>query len=141
MTIEDEIEYGNKYINDEKYGKYAYLIDYFISSFRDKDSLDENLFPYLYSLKDHTGKIEDWNGFYGIDKICFRYDNIFFLDESMHQIGRIFPPILDSKGEPIVNEYGEWLENTDYIESHYTEFTKISIDDFIFICHKWVELL
>ena len=117
--------------------KYGFLIFDFLHSFRSIDSWDNDVLPLLQSIK--SGKISqvDWRGFDWGGTICFRRNYVMILDESIYKVGRKFPPILDKEGEPLVNEYYEWLENTQYIESNYSEYLKIPLDEFISICKRW----
>lgn len=134
--MDREREFLAEYVYLEKYGRYVDLINMFISNFRGRRKWEKRILPYLYSLKDKTGKIDDWTG--GIwNRICFRYDYVLIEDDDLHQVGRIFPPILDKNGAPMINENYEWLENTEYIVNHYTEFVKVPLDEFIIICEKW----
>ena len=140
MDINKEREYFKKYIYNGKYGEYAYLIDRFIACFKDRDDWEIEIFPLLYSLRDRTGKIDDWGG--GMwNRICFRYEYVLIEAKSLHQIGRKFPPILDENGEPMTNENNEWLEDTEYLLTHYPELIKIPLDEFITMCEKWYEIL
>ena len=140
MDINKEREYLDKYIFNGKYGEYAYLIDRFIACFKDRDDWEIEIFPLLYSLRDRTGKIDDWRGGEW-NRICFRYEYVLIEDSDLHQIGRKFPPILDENGEPMLNEENERLADTEYLLNHYTELIKVPLDEFITMCEKWYELL
>ena len=140
MDINKESKYFKKYIYNGKYGYFASLIHKFIGSFRYRDDWEKEIFPLLYSLRDRTGKIDDWWG--GMwNKICFRYEYVLIEDNDLHQVGRKFPPILDENGEPMLNEENERLADTEYLLTHYPELIKIPLDEFITICEKWYEIL
>ncbi len=70
MDINKESEYLDKYVYNGKYGYFAYLIDSFLGSFRGRKDWEIEIFPLLYSLRDRTGKIDDWGGTgYGIQSV------------------------------------------------------------------------
>lgn len=116
--------------------KFWYLVLDFLHNFRNKDTWEIDIFPLVESVRTGNTFGEDWTDFVW-GSVCFRKDHVMFLDEKIHQIGRKFPPVSDNDGNPIVDETGQWLENTDYIESNYTEFLKMPLDEFISICRKW----
>ncbi|ADV48439.1 hypothetical protein Celal_1121 [Cellulophaga algicola DSM 14237] len=119
----------------EKTENFSLLFD-FLMDFKYKNAWDRDIFPLLESVK--TGKSfgVDWSDFIW-GTICFRNGYVMFLKESIHQVGRKFPPIKDINGNALVDETGQWLENTEYIELNYSEFLKIPLDEFISICRKW----
>jgi hypothetical protein len=127
--------------NEEKYGKYYFILIYSITTFRFIDQWENEILPYLESLKNKTGKINDWNSFPWKGEICFRHDYIMILDESIHQVGRKFPGIIDDKECQILNDEYEWLLDTEFIRMNYTEFVIISIDDFIEKCIRWIGVI
>lgn len=141
MDINKEREYLKKYVYNGKYGYFAYLIDSFIRCFIGRKYWERKIFPLLYSLRDRTGKIDDWGGNGIWYTICFRYEYVLIEDNDLHQVGRKFPPILDENGEPMLNEENERLADTEYLLNHYTELIKVPLDEFITICEKWYELL
>lgn len=141
MDSDKEKIFYTNFCGEKNYGKFHYLIGHFITSFKDDNFLEKELFPYLYSLKNKTGKINDWNSFDWKGKVCFRYDYIMILDESINQIGRKMPGLFDEKGSQLLNDEYEWLLNTEYIQVHYSEYTIISLDDFIQKCHQWIDVI
>ena len=117
--------------------KFDYLIFDFLHSYRDIKSWDNDVFPMLNSIKCGGKSQIDWRDFEWGGVICFRRNYVMILDESIYQVGRKLPPLLDENDKPIVNEYFEWIENTEYIESNYSEYLKIPMDEFISICKRW----
>jgi hypothetical protein len=108
------------------YGEYYYLLGHSITNFRYLDRWENEILPYLESLQNRTGNINDWNSFEWGGTICFRYDCVMILDQSIFQVGRSFPNLTNDKEESIQNENGEWLLNTLFIEKTYDEYVKIS---------------
>ncbi len=126
---------------EKNYGNYHFLLVYAITTFRHIDQWKNEILPYLDSLSNRTGKINDWNSFPWHGKICFRYDYIMVLDESVEQIGRRLPGLKKDNGENILNEDGDWLLDTLFIENNYTEYVKISLEKYIAYCRQWTDIL
>jgi hypothetical protein len=120
---------------DKKPLNFNLLFDFFMD-FKYPDTWEKDIFPLLENVSSGKSLGVDWTDFVW-GSACFRQDYVMFLDKQIHQIGRKFPPILDNNGYPIVDEGGQWLENTLYIEQNYTEYFKISLDEFIDICKRW----
>ena len=108
----------------------------FLMDFKYKDTWDREIFPLLDSIKSRKSFGVDWSDFIW-GSACFRNGYVMFLEESIHQVGRKFPPIIDVNDNVLVDETGQWLENTEYIESNYSEYLKIPLDEFISICTRW----
>jgi hypothetical protein len=109
---------------------------YFFCDFRYREPWERNIFPLLNSFRNKELFAVDWKDFIW-GTTCFRQEYVMFLDPSIEQIGRKFPPMLDEKNNPIIDEGGQWLENTKFIEEIYTEYFKIPLDEFIEICKRW----
>jgi len=126
-------EFFSSFSNREEYFQLMY---YFFTDFRYKDTWEKTIFPMLESIRNDEIFGVDWTDFVW-GAVCFRKNHVMFLDESIHQVGRRFPPLLDENNDARIDELGQWLENTEYIEQHYTEFFKISFDEFVLVCEKW----
>ena len=120
-------------------GSFIFLLWHFITDFPDLDRWEEEIMPYLESLANKTGKIDDWNSFDWGGTICFRYDHVLIADKSLFQVGSLYPPIRDENNNPLFNEYGESLYDTIYLKEHYEEYVYISLEQFIKICKIWME--
>lgn len=129
------------FFTESNYGKYHCLIVYSITNFRYIDTWENEIIPYLESLQNGVGKINDWNSFEWGGIICFRNDYVIILDKSIEQVGRRLPGLIDEKGENLQNDEGEWILDTSFIEANYTEFVKISLNDYIHYCKKWIAIL
>ncbi len=139
--IELEKKYLNKYCSKEKFGQFHYLIGHFITTFRYIDQWENELLPYFNTILNGTGIINDWNSFEWKGTVCFRYSYVMILDESIHKLGRKLPGLYDNSGNQILNEEYDWLYDTEYIRTHYTEFVIISIDELIQKCKYWVQII
>lgn len=138
--VQKEQEFYN-FFDESIYGKYHYLLGHSITCFRYIDTWVNDLIPYLDSLQNGTGKIDDWNSFEWGGTICLRHDHVMVLDKSIEQIGRRLPALVNDKGGNIQNEEGEWILDTEFIEKHYNEYVKISIESYIYYSRKWLEIL
>lgn len=127
--------------DEQTFGKYYYLLGHSISTFRSIVQWENEILPYLDSLINKMGKINDWNSFPWRGIICFRYDHVMILDETIEQIGRNLPGLKNDNGENILNEDGEWLLDTLFIENNYTEYVKISLEDYTTYCRLWIAIL
>lgn len=138
-NLDFESLFYRTYCDDKTYGKFSYLLGYAITTFRYLDQWEEEIMPYLESLANKTGKIDDWNSFPWGGTICFRYDHVLIVDKSLFQVCSLYPPIRDENNNPLFNEYGESLYDTIYLKEHYEEYVYISLEQFIKICKIWME--
>ena len=138
MKIDTLRRISEIYFNEEAYGKFHYLIGYFLISFRYLDRWEEEIMPYLESLANKTGKIDDWNSFDWGGTICFRYDHVLIADKSI-DAHKIVPILRDENGIPVANEEGQLLLDTLRIKANYEEYVYISLEQFIKICKIWME--
>lgn len=122
------------------YGFYQYLIGNAISTFRDVNQWENELMPYLISLKEQLGVINDWGGLPWGGNIYFRYDHILITDYSLN-MPSFFRGLKDENGNFLLNEDHNILEDTEYIATHYQKYVKVSIDDFISISQLWILFL
>jgi hypothetical protein len=129
----------DEYFDEEIYRQFHFLLWHAITTFRYLDQWEEEIMPYLESLASKTGKIDDWNSFDWGGTICFRYNHVLILDESLFQVGSLYPPIRDENNNPLVNDYGESLYDTIFLKEHYEEFVYIPLEEFIKICKIWME--
>lgn len=127
--------------DESVYGNYYYLIGHSITNFRYIDRWKNEIIPYLESLQSGIGKINDWNSFEWGGTICFRNNHVMILDKSIEQVGRRLPALKNEEGENLQNDEGEWVLDTNFIEVNYIEFVKISMNDYIHYCKKWIEIL
>lgn len=141
MSIRPSQIFYEKYCDEKTYGKFHDLIGHAITTFRYLDLWEEEIMPYLESLANKTGAIDDWNSFDWGGRICFRYDHVLIIDETLIKIGRTLPPLRGSNGEPLLNDDYEWLFDTIFLKDHYEECVYISLEQFIKICKVWMKLL
>ena len=138
--VNDELSFY-AYINGNKHGEYNYLIGHSITTFRNLDTWKNEIMPYLVSLQNGLGNINDWHSFPWGGIICFRIDYVMIIDKSIEKVGIRLPGLKNQEGENLQNGEGEWILDTNYIEENYTEFVKISINDYIQYCTRWIEIL
>lgn len=138
-----EVEAENKFYTDncseKEFGAYSFLLCYFISTYKSINELDNDVFPYLESLNNKKGIINDWNNFDWEGKVCFRNEYVLMIDKKIIQINRMM--LFDENKNPVLNDEFQWLEDTLYIENKFTEYVKISILDLIGIFRKWKDFL
>ncbi|OOV29850.1 hypothetical protein BXU11_08295 [Flavobacterium sp. LM5] len=139
QILEERSFYEN--FDEQTFGKYYYLLGHSITTFKTIAQWENEILPYLDSLRNRTGKITDWNSFPWRGTICFRHDHVMVLDESIEQIGRRLPGLKKDNGENILNEDGDWLLDTLFIENNYTEYVKISLEKYITYCSQWIDML
>ncbi|MDR0228560.1 MAG: hypothetical protein LBI72_05790 [Flavobacteriaceae bacterium] len=122
--------------------EYYYLISYSITSFRYLDTWEEELFPYLYALRDGTADIDDWNGFAWGGTICFRYDHIMTVDDDEFYKHGTLARLWDDLGNQVLNDEGTWLNDTEFIEkNNQNYFAKISLEKYIYYCKEWAKII
>ena len=137
-NLDFESLFYRTYCDDKTYGKFSYLLGYAITTFRYLEQWEEEIMPYLESLANKTGKIDDWNSFPWGGTICFRYDHVLIADKSI-DAHKIVPILRDENGIPVANEEGQLLLDTLRIKANYEEYVYISLEQFIKICKIWME--
>ena len=103
--------YYSNYCDENEYGKFSFLIGHFITGIKNINQLQYDLISYLESLQNRSGKLNDQNSFSWGGTICFRYDHIVILDETVFQVGRYLPGLVNDEGKNLLNEDGEWVES------------------------------
>jgi hypothetical protein len=128
-------------ISENTFGLHKNLLVYFLS-----DSYDVNLWineriPSIEKIRDGLLPVDDWGSNEWSGKVCIRKNHVMIIDKSILKVGNKIISLKNSDGSNYLNSEYEWVIDTDFIEKNYTQYLKVSINQFLYVIYKWVEFL